>query len=231
MTILLPDADRFARADGARRREAGAGRSAALSQLSTRRHHRLARRRARSTWSSRSPPRCSSSSSASSAAISARRARDWLRAGDADDGDPAQPPARPLQSAADSAARRIARHQAPAPADLALAYVKVSRYGILVLVGLMYFGQPILAWWLSPSQSIAAVPRAHRLPVLPRRRVTAPSAVRGRRLPRLRRRAGAVLRPARPAPLAHPRREGRHLRHPDRAHLRAVRRAHARRSG
>ena len=41
------------------------------------------------------------------------------------------------------------------PPNLALAYVRVSRYGILVLLALIYFGGPLLNWWLAPSESLA----------------------------------------------------------------------------
>ena len=52
--------------------------------------------------------------------------------------------------------------------------------------------------------------------------IDAPASPSRTRRCRLRRRADRVLRPARPAALAHSRRAGRHLRHPDRAHRRAV---------
>jgi Zn-dependent protease len=41
------------------------------------------------------------------------------------------------------------------PPSLALAYVKASRYGMLILLALVTIGQPVLYWWLAPSQSLS----------------------------------------------------------------------------
>jgi Zn-dependent protease len=41
------------------------------------------------------------------------------------------------------------------PPALALRYVRLSRYGILILLVLVQFGQPVLDWWLGPSETIA----------------------------------------------------------------------------
>ena len=41
------------------------------------------------------------------------------------------------------------------PPALALSYVKVSRYGMLILLALVTIGQPVLGWWLGPSQTLS----------------------------------------------------------------------------
>jgi Zn-dependent protease len=37
------------------------------------------------------------------------------------------------------------------PRPLAVAYVRFARYGLLVLLLLLFIGEPVLQWWLSPA--------------------------------------------------------------------------------
>jgi Zn-dependent protease len=41
------------------------------------------------------------------------------------------------------------------PRPLALAYVRFGRYGLLVLLLLLFIGERVLQWWLSPALSAA----------------------------------------------------------------------------
>lgn len=41
------------------------------------------------------------------------------------------------------------------PRPLALAYVRFSRFGLLVLIALLFVGEPVLLWWIGPAMNAA----------------------------------------------------------------------------
>ena len=133
-----------------------------------------------------------------------------------------------LQPAPDPAARRLARHRALSSAG---ARVRVQAHRAASdcsfssgcsTSAAACMSVLLIARRLSSYQALMH-------PVLPLRArpaVTAMLTPLDSRHRAVRRRARALLRPARSAAHAHSRRAGRHLRHPDRAHLRAVPAAH-----
>lgn len=42
------------------------------------------------------------------------------------------------------------------PPALSLRYQQLGRYGLLLLIALLYFGQRLLVWWLSPAMTVGS---------------------------------------------------------------------------
>ena len=62
-----------------------------------------------------------------------------------------------VQSHSDSAARRIARHQAPSAAVVAAQYERFGRYGLLILIVILYAGGGLLTYWLRPAMALQSL--------------------------------------------------------------------------